>query len=173
MRNLGLAAFLIFVFSAIPKRISMSDVMSISYLGDPTLPRGMRNNNPGNIEQGPSAWRGKIPLSENTDGRFEQFTNYVWGVRAMIRLIRDTYMKRDGLVTVRQILNKYAPSFENPTQAYINNVAQKVGVLPDDPLSTDKATMERLIQAIGDFENGVTDSIPTFIFNAAWQESLS
>lgn len=145
------------------------DVMTLSYLGDETRPRGIRNNNPGNIEKGPSPWRGKVPLQQNTDGRFEQFERYVYGVRAMIKLIRDTYIGRDGLNTVASILQKYAPSFENPTGTYIQTVANNAGVGTNEPLNTDQNTMRRLIQSMANFENGVTDAIPDPVFNAAWK----
>jgi len=35
--------------------------------------RGLRNNNPGNLEKRSTPWQGKVPHSQNTDGRFEQF----------------------------------------------------------------------------------------------------
>ncbi|MCA9329527.1 hypothetical protein KDA11_02695, partial [Candidatus Saccharibacteria bacterium] len=37
----------------------------------PGTPRGIRNNNPGNIRISNNQWRGKIPVSQNTDGSFE------------------------------------------------------------------------------------------------------
>ncbi|MEO6498293.1 MAG: hypothetical protein ABIN95_04740, partial [Mucilaginibacter sp.] len=77
-------------------------VALLSYLGKSGLPRGMKNNNPGNIRRGATAWQGKIPLGQNTDGAFEQFTTYVYGIRAMIKNLLSYY--RDGLNTVERII---------------------------------------------------------------------
>ena len=39
--------------------------MEKSYLNNSALPRGLRNNNPGNLVQTSIAWLGKVPLSQN------------------------------------------------------------------------------------------------------------
>jgi len=66
------------------------------------LPRGIRNNNPGNIRFTSVPWRGKVAWPDNTDidcttgqivKAFEQFTSPLYGVRAMIKQIM-TYMNR-------------------------------------------------------------------------------
>ena len=79
--------------------------------------RGIRNNNPFNIVISNSKWVGKIPIAQNTDGRFEQFSEMEFGVRAGIKLIKIYYQK--GYKTVRQIITRYAPPIENQTEAYI------------------------------------------------------
>lgn len=78
--------------------------------------RGIRNNNPFNIIYIKSnTWLGKrLP---NQDGRFEQFTEMDYGIRAGICLFRN-YIRRYHLKTPRQMLMRFAPSFENDFQAY-------------------------------------------------------
>lgn len=50
------------------------------------LPRGIRNNNPGNIRWG-SDWQGLISEEERTDKSFCQFQDPVYGLRAMVKII--------------------------------------------------------------------------------------
>lgn len=136
-------------------------------LGQMNLPRGMRNNNPGNLRIGASAWTGKIPPSQNTDGSFEQFYLYKWGVRAMIKLIRN-YINT-GTNTTRKIITKYAPSNENHTASYINTVMQTTGINPDAVLNAnDYELLQSLIIAMAFVENGVPDAITTQDFITAW-----
>jgi hypothetical protein len=143
--------------------------MNISYLGQNNLPRGIRNNNPGNIEQNASNnWRGKVPPSQNTDGRFEQFERMVFGVRAMIKLLRDSYIKRSEFDTIELIVTKYAPSFENDTRAYINAVSRDTGFARNQRLGTDKATIRKLVQAMAKHETGWARAVSDEMFDAAW-----
>ncbi|EJX2172465.1 structural protein [Salmonella enterica] len=117
-------------------------------------PRGIRNNNPGNIRQGDD-WQGLVAKSQRTDKSFCQFTTPEYGIRAMIIILRN-YQHRHGLNTVTGIINRWAPSSENNTQAYINSVAQATGVAPDQRIdTTDSRFMVKLLQAIIQHENGV------------------
>ncbi|EMT5616040.1 structural protein [Salmonella enterica] len=117
-------------------------------------PRGIRNNNPGNIRWGDD-WRGLVAKSRRTDKDFCQFTTPEYGIRAMIIILRN-YQRRHGLNTVTGIINRWAPSSENNTQAYINSVAQATGVAPDQRIdTTDSRFMVKLLQAIIRHENGV------------------
>ena len=87
-----------------------------------TIPRGFRNNNPGNIRISDMPWRGKTPRQDNTDGAFEQFTSMAYGVRAMTILLR-TYIKRKKLDTIEKIIPVYAPATENDVETYIQVVS--------------------------------------------------
>jgi hypothetical protein len=117
------------------------------------VPRGIRNNNPGNIEKNPAnAWEGRVPLKDNTDGRFEQFTTYAYGVRALIMLLR-TYIN-SGRNTITAIFNLYAPAGENNTKEYINFVAGKLGISSTAIITLNKNTLKELSQAIAKMENG-------------------
>ena len=124
------------------------------------VPRGIRNNNPGNIEiNAANDWKGKKPKEKNTDGRFEQFWEYKFGVRALIMLLR-TYIKT-GRNTITKIFEQYAPPNENNTQSYIKFVAGRLGVGADDTITATKSTIKELSQAIAKMENGkeaITDA---------------
>ncbi len=113
------------------------------------LPRGIRNNNPGNIRRNSIAWQGMQPAQNDDD--FVQFISPQFGFRAMTRILRS-YNNR-GINTVRDIISTYAPSTENHTENYIKFVAEHLNVSPEAPLNVD-AVMFELIQAITQFENG-------------------
>ena len=83
------------------------------------LPRGLRNNNPGNIRNSKTKYLGEVQPSQ--DSAFKQFQSIDYGYRAMFVLI-EHYYKARGLKTIRQIINRYAPASENNTEAYIQQV---------------------------------------------------
>lgn len=121
-----------------------------SFAGDMSKPRGIRNNNPGNIKISSSAWRGKVPLHLNTDGVFEQFEGWVWGVRAMWKLISN-YIEQ-GNNTIRKVISKYAPASENATGQYIAYVSNYSRVGADENLSG--RDLYPVIDAMARLENG-------------------
>ncbi len=112
-------------------------------------PRGIRNNNPGNIERTGTKWRG-MSADQSKDSRFVVFDYPEWGIRAIARVIK-TYMGR-GVNTVQGIINTWAPPSENDTAAYIAAVARKIGVTPYQPL--DAGALPGLVAAIIFHENG-------------------
>ena len=57
-------------------------------------PSGIRNNNQGNIEWG-SPWQGLRPQNERTDNRFAQFTDPVFGIRALACVLITYHGGRD------------------------------------------------------------------------------
>lgn len=117
-------------------------------------PRGIRNNNPGNIRRG-NEWQGQIPDAQRTDSAFCQFVTPEYGIRAMCIILRN-YQQKHGLNTVSGIIRRWAPPGENDTQAYIDNVARATGVTPDQPVDTgDPYFMTKLLQAIIRHENGI------------------
>ncbi|AXD45530.1 structural protein [Salmonella enterica] len=119
-----------------------------------TTPRGIRNNNPGNIRQGDD-WQGLVPKAQRTDKSFCQFITPEYGIRAMIIILRN-YQRRHGLSTVTGIINRWAPPDENNSQAYIDSVAKATGVTPDQHIdTTDSRFMMKLLQAIIRHENGI------------------
>lgn len=96
--------------------------------------RGIRNNNPGNIEYSDkNAWDGEL----QPEGRFSRFTTPEHGIRALARIMR-TYHKR-GLNTVSKIAYEYAPPSENDTENYIKTVTNYMGIGRDVPIDTDNA----------------------------------
>ena len=115
------------------------------------LPRGIKNNNPGNIRRTGINWRGEVPDAEKTDPEFEQFIAPEWGIRAIVREIRSNL--RRGEDTIREIITEWAPPSENPTARYIANVAERTGLNPDQAID-DARDMPGLVGAIILQENG-------------------
>lgn len=112
-------------------------------------PRGIRNNNPGNIRHGEN-WNGLAEQQPDPD--FCTFVAPVYGIRAMGRILLN-YQRRHNLNTVREIINRWAPPVENDTQAYAAHVARVLGVDPD--AQVDVATLlETFLEVIIQHENG-------------------
>lgn len=118
-----------------------------------SLPRGLRNNNPGNIRITKDKWQGLKEKQE--DKSFFQFREMKWGYRALIRTLQN-YRKRHGCQTVSDFIQRWAPESENNTAGYINRVCSEMQVpstyVPD---IEDKATMCAFAAAISQVENGV------------------
>lgn len=116
-------------------------------------PRGIRNNNPGNIRWG-DEWQGLVDKPRRTDKSFCQFTSPEYGIRAMVIILRN-YQRNYGLRCIADMINRWAPPNENDTQAYINSVAQATGTGADQPIDlNDSRKLFPLLQAIIRHENG-------------------
>lgn len=117
---------------------------------DPSQPRGIRNNNPLNIEAGPFA--SGVQGYSGSDGRFAKFDTPEGGIQAANKLL-DIYQNKHGLNTVSGIVNRWAPSSDgNNVSAYAANVAQQLGIDPNAPIPPEKR--QALIAAMGQHENG-------------------
>lgn len=86
-----------------------------------------RNNNPGNLEDGPFAR--KQPGYIGSDGRFAIFSTPEAGDKAREDLLFNTETY-SGL-TVSEAINRYSPPNENNTASYIAKVTKAAGVTPD------------------------------------------
>lgn len=116
-------------------------------------PRGIRNNNPGNIRWG-DEWQGLVPKSQRTDKSFCQFIKPEYGIRAMIVILRN-YQSKYALRTITHMIKRWAPPDENNTQAYINSVAQATSTGLNEPIDlTDSRKLFSLLKAIIHHENG-------------------
>jgi len=113
--------------------------------------RGLRNNNAGNIELGDS-WLGRVSDDKQTDDRFVQFVSPEYGIRAIAKIL-DSY-KRRGVLSIRQILSTYAPSFENNVDAYVNSVTSSTGFSQNHIPIKGAGDYLPLIKAIIKHENG-------------------
>ena len=116
--------------------------------------RGIRNNNPGNLEKRATDWQGKVPHSQNTDSRFEQFDTIENGLRALMINVH-TKVTRDKLDTLAKIISVWAPPSENNTQGYIARVSKALGISPTAPLTADSFTKDfyiTLARAIAQIE---------------------
>ncbi len=116
------------------------------------VPRGLRNNNAGNIRLSKTRYLGEVVPS--TDKAFKQFKTPAWGYRAIFVLL-DSY-SRKGFLTLRQMISRYAPASENNTENYIRYVAQNAVVSPEAPLDVnDRNVMVLVVAAISKMENGI------------------
>ncbi|WP_260767379.1 hypothetical protein [Klebsiella aerogenes] len=114
-------------------------------------PRGVRNNNPGNLEASSSnPWVGQT----GSDGRFAKFETPEHGIRALGRNLIS--YQRQGIDTVGEIINRWAPPTDNnDTAAYIKSVCAQLGVKADQPLdASNPDTLQALCAAIIKHENG-------------------
>ncbi len=127
------------------------------------MTRGIRNHNPGNIRHG-DKWQG---LSDTqTDKSFCQFVSPEYGIRAMLKILRN-YERKYGLNTVRQLITRWAPPNENNTENYIAYVCNAVGVASSTVIDVENtATMRRLVKAIIQMENGQQPYSDTVITRA-------
>lgn len=120
-------------------------------------PRGIRNNNPGNLRHGPK-WDGLRSIQ--TDSEFSQFETPEAGLRAMgITLLN--YEKRHGLRTVRDIANRWAPpigqdsegnAYAQDSASYAGYVAAFLGVPVYQPIDV-RSRLPELMEAITSYEN--------------------
>jgi hypothetical protein len=108
-------------------------------------PRGVRNNNPGNLNFVGQAGAG-------TDGRFATFPNMQAGVDALNRQLK-LYESR-GINSVDGIISKFAPANENNTETYKASVAKDLRVDAKQPLKLDAPTLAKLDRAIVSVEDG-------------------
>lgn len=119
--------------------------------GDKGDARGIRNNNPGNLEYSDSnPWVGQT----GSDGRFAKFETPEHGIRALGRNL-ISYQKQ-GIDTVNDIINRWAPPEDNnDTASYIKAVCAQLGVEPNQPVNaSDPDTLKALCAAIIHHENG-------------------
>lgn len=131
--------------------------------------RGLRNNNPGNIEHSRNKWQGLAP---SADARFATFQTPEHGIRAMGIDLRTKY--RRGLDTIAKVIGVWSPvgdatNAKGSTAAYIKDVAKKTGWGPNDKLDLhDMAQLKKLAHAMSLHENGNK----TFT-DAEWDKGIS
>lgn len=116
------------------------------------LPRGLRNNNPGNIRRNSDVFQGEINPSR--DKEFKQFKNMAYGYRAMYKILSNYYNKYQ-LNTIRKMISRWAPENENNTAAYVSLVSSYSGVGPDDLISFHREQMIRIVAGMSRVENGI------------------
>lgn len=132
---------------ATPSGAVVADAMT-----DKSLPRGFRNQNPGNIEDGPFAR--SQPGYAGSDGRFAKFASMDQGTGAMGSLL-DSY-GRKGINTVGGIINRWAPASDgNNVSSYAQAVAKATGVDPTSPIDmANPEIKQKIIAAMAQHENG-------------------
>lgn len=111
------------------------------------LPRGIRNNNPGNIVKTKTVWQGEI---ECKDTKFECFESPFWGIRAMVRVLVN-YRIIHGLYYIEDIINRWTATDKEAFTKY---------VLPCQHSETFRTHMACTVTKIIEFENGVNPYHP-------------
>lgn len=112
-------------------------------------PRGIRNNNPGNVRWDyKTQWQG---MTGADDAGYMIFTSPEYGIRAMARVLRN-YGGR-GVNTIATIITTWAPAADNnPTGDYIKHVSQRLHKQPGEIIT--REDWPELIEAIILHENG-------------------
>jgi len=120
----------------------------------PTIPRGVRSNNPGNIDYNPAnQWQGQLKPDPAIEKRFARFDTPENGIRALGKLLL-TYQRKYGLRTVKAIISRWAPPEENDTAAYVHAVEANTGTAPGAEIDLTQAQVMRgFVKAIIHHEN--------------------
>jgi hypothetical protein len=128
-------------------------IMTVANNGNlPFMPRGIRNNNPGNIRwDGKTQWQG---MTGQDDKGFIKFRTMAHGIRAMSKVL-DSYARR-GVNTIESVIATWAPAIENNVEAYVRSVEQQTGLDRHKVLTA--ADRPALVAAIIKHENGKTIS---------------
>ncbi|EOP0660063.1 lytic transglycosylase domain-containing protein [Escherichia coli] len=115
------------------------------------LSRGIRNNNPGNLN---FAGQKGATLESGPNARFASFPTMLEGIAALDRQVM-LYLKR-GKNTIDQIIDIYAPSSDgNNTSAYKSYLSQYTGLGVREKIDgSNFEVMKKLIQGIINHENG-------------------
>ncbi len=128
------------------------------YGGYMALPRGIRNNNPGNIRHNDANnWRGQIGVDEKGFVIFDKVEN---GIRAMA-LVLQSYARR-GVVYLVDIIYTWAPPVDgNDVRAYLEHVEKLTGIQGNQRVT--EKDYPKLIAAITKHENGINPYTMAYI----------
>lgn len=140
---------------------------------EPTFadPRGIRNNNPGNLN---FVGQNGAQLESHATPRFAKFQTAFDGFSALGKQIKAYYngtSKAVGyqkLQSVEDIISRFAPPKENNTQAYINKLSKTLGVGRGETLNIhDPQVLATLMNGITQIENGKNPYAPEMVLKAA------
>ena len=114
-------------------------------------PAGIRRNNPGNLRPGP-AWDG---LAADDGSGYSSFITAAKGLRAASINLKN-YGLNDGIRTLTQVANRWAPANDNNTPAqYANTLSTVSGLAVDANIDlSDKDTNKAVLRGIIVAENG-------------------
>lgn len=127
------------------------------------IPRGIRNNNPFNIRHSKNQWQGSS--SEQSDPDFVTFDSPIMGIRAAMKIIQNYYTKYN-LCSVWEMISRWAPPSENPTDTYAGKVAAQMGVDVNDEVNilTNSSMMIKMTQGMILMENGSPEKYNSWIY---------
>ncbi len=134
-------------------------------------PRGIRNNNPGNIERNKTRWDG-MSDDQSSDTRFCVFEHPIFGLRAMVRILIN-YQRRYGLMSLDLIIGRWAPVIENDTAAYALHVAKAAGLDVDEMIdfNANRKILAQIVKAMVRHENGC-QPYPNWLYDHAIKLAL-
>ena len=119
------------------------------------IPRGIENNNPGNIEYNKTnKWKGQT----GHDGRFVKFDTEINGIRSLVILLQNKIEGKTASSLGRKLDNiqklgfNYAPTHENDTNKYIDCIEHYSKVNKKDIITKDLLT--QVVRGIIICENG-------------------
>ena len=125
-------------------------------------PKGIRRNNPGNLEWG-SPWQGLAAKGDYPEDRFAAFVDPAYGIRAIAVTLITYQDKRKAkdvsrIDSVREVIERWAPSSDNnDVPAYAKSVAALLdGVGPNDEVLDmhNPVHLRALVEGIIRHENG-------------------
>jgi hypothetical protein len=131
------------------------------------IPRGLRNNNPGNIDYNlKNKWQGQIGIETNVPQgvkpRFAKFKDVIYGIRAIAVLLIKYYDSYD-CNTPLAVANRWAPPVENDTGSYAKQMARDITkavgytIRYTDRIDLhDYKTLRAMICSIIEHENGLS-----------------
>jgi len=124
--------------------------MAKDYSSKSAYPRGLRNNNPGNLKYFSSnQWKGQI----GSDGVFARFINIAYGIRAWGIDIKGDIKK--GKNTIEKLIYEFAPPTENKTEIYIDTVSSRSGISRKQLLNPSNSTLLKLAKGFFAVELGL------------------
>lgn len=136
-----------------------------------SAPRGIRNNNPGNLNY---VGQNGATLENHATPRFARFNSAFEGFAALGKQIKAYYngtSKAAGyqkLQSVEDIISRFAPASENNTQGYIDKLSKMLGVGRGDSLNIqDPKVLATLMNGITQIENGKNPYAPEMVLKAA------
>ena len=116
----------------------------------PTKAIGYRINNPLNIRYSTANnWQGQ----QGQQSGFCVFDTPENGIRAAMKILKSYRLK--GVVTIADIISRWAPPTENNTQNYIDFVCNKLGANRTDEVEQSPSDYIALLQAMCIMEIGV------------------
>jgi hypothetical protein len=138
--------------------------------GSGSAPRGIRNNNPGNIRGSAIKWQGEIGRD---DKDFVKFKDMESGIRASVHNARTQHRK--GFNTVGKLVNRWAPASDgNNVKAYQDSVARNAKITVNETINwTDKYTVAAILQAMFTHENGAAPTAKAGITTALVQSVIT